>query len=265
VRALPRTCAPRSFRLLLLVALLSAPTVAAAPSHLIGLSLMSGGAQVRDLNFNRTRYAGFEPGAQLEYRFDAEGERVSASLGASSASIENGAGYPLLLIDPLFELAWTRCIWKNASGRLKLFAGGAFESAPRLYNFEVEDPDHLNWFTSHALGPKLAGTFEFDDRWSLSAELTVPLVALVSRPPAEVDRDVDKPDVGYLLARAHDGAELATLNHFRGIDLEVGAELKTGDRIVHRLAWRLDAATATQPRPVHRLDQSVLFSILFRL
>lgn len=135
----------------------------------------------------------------------------------------------------------------------------------RPYSFQVEDPDHVAWFTAYRAAARAVGELRPGGDWALSLALTLPVVALVSRPPARITYDSDKPSPGYLLRRIHDVLQPASWERDRAVGLELAAEVPVGPRVSHRLSYRLDWASDAAPRRVQVLDHALAFTLLVRL
>ncbi len=128
----------------------------------------------------------------------------------------------------------------------------------RLQNFlwyHVDwDDSHLYWLTGHDMGPA-AAIERRAGRFDLTATLSAPLLALVSRPAAERTNKVDALDrPSFFFTEPNRQLRLATVNQYRGGSIGLTAAPSRREGWWWRLSWQLDYHGATRPRAIHVLQ-----------
>jgi len=104
-------------------------------------------------------------------------------------------------------------------GGLSTWLGAQLEGATEFAYFTNWDDSHFYWRTSYAVG--FAGAVEraWSPRRSWLLEWNLPLVALVSRPEAEILYKTDNPAPGWVWNRLHDHLRLTSIHEHRAVDL----------------------------------------------
>lgn len=102
--------------------------------------------------------------------------------------------------------------------QLSLMAGGFVGFSSQLAYFDNWDESHFYWLTAYSIGP--TATLDYR-RWagrSLSIEVSVPVLALVSRPRWPILYKTANANFGWIVGKMHEDMRLTSLHQHRAVD-----------------------------------------------
>lgn len=101
---------------------------------------------------------------------------------------------------------------------LRLLAGGGVAFTNQLAYFDNWDDSHGYWLTAYSIDA--TETLEYT-KWvgrPISLEVTVPLLALVSRPRSPILYKSDSADFGWIVRKMHEKMTLTSLHRHRAVE-----------------------------------------------
>lgn len=101
---------------------------------------------------------------------------------------------------------------------LRLLGGGFIGFSSQLAYFDNWDDSHFYWLTAYSIGP--TATLDYR-RWpshALSFEVSVPVLALVSRPSSPILYKTVNPEFGWIVERLHKDMQLTSLHRHRAVE-----------------------------------------------
>jgi len=226
----------------------------------IGFGLGVPHVQIREELTRRFRWDGFGGLLALGYEHRGAGMRHAASLELPAAWVTNrydagGAALALrldyTLLVPVAELAGGR-----------LWAGGRYRWDHALQYFADWDEEHLYWLSAHELGPAVAWELAVAPTQSLRASLSLPVVALASRPPAERTNKIDDlKSVGFLLGRPHEDMSLTSLHEYVSVEGAVAWTWSFSETWLLQASWVMRYRRHAAPLAVQLLENALVTGV----
>jgi hypothetical protein len=239
------------------------------PSQLAPGTALSAGLglpylQVRDDGLRPLRWGG--PGGALHLGWQSAGEAVHrVTLDLPVAFLQTRYAHEGLALTPRLAYSYLRPV-ASLGNAGALWVGGQLQGQLALHYFEQWDEEHLYWLTSYDAAARAAWALPLGPAHQLSAAVAVPLVALISRPPATRDNKIDDlKNPGAWLSMAHQGLSPA----FAPEHLAVQAEL-TYTRALSA-SWHAQAAydfqfrRTREPRPAALLGHHLQLRLVHAL
>ncbi len=231
----------------------------------IGVSLDAMGRSQRDDVFNATRYAGVTGHLGLGYLRYGQADRHIVRFAAGAGTAANRYDQPLLAIDLDLRYAYQHVV---AGDRVRLWLGAQAGGGPRLYQFQHEDADHIYWTTLYDLAPRLSLDTRVQDRRGrahiLEADVELPVLGLLSRPPPTVTYNNDKPSLGYLLKRAHHAPRVASFHNTQVVRTSLGWRLRLSKLVEQKISYDMSYARVSVPATVVMWTHALVYRIDFR-
>ena len=232
----------------------------------VGLSLAGGIRSQRDEGFNNTRYAGPLGSFALSYTRFGEVDRHHVELGGGGGLGHNRYARPLLWIDLGLRYDYRRVV---VGETVRLWLGASAGGGPGLYQFRAEDSDHVRWLTLYDFAANAMIDWRTRDSkgrtHSLEAAIELPLVGIVSQSPIVVTYNNDKPDLGYLLGRAHSSPKFAALHDVQAVRLDLGWRLRLTPVLEQRVGYRPSYVHATAVAPFAAWTHPLVYRLDFRI
>ncbi len=147
---------------------------------------------------------------------------------------------------------------------LHLLAGGTAEFFSHMAYFGDWDDSHAYWLTAYSLGAN--GIVDYR-RWqgrSLSLEVSLPVLALVSRPDAPILHKVDNNEFGAVVAKLHENLSLTSVHEHVALEAIVRYSRHSA-RLGRSLFWRIGYLHNSMPhsRSVDALRHTLGASVAF--
>jgi hypothetical protein len=147
---------------------------------------------------------------------------------------------------------------------LRLLAGGAVAFTNQFAYFDNWDDSHGYWLTAYSIDA--TGTLEYT-AWvgrPVSLEVTVPLLALVSRPRSPILYKSDSTDFGWIVRKLHERMTLTSLHRHRAVEATLRLSM-TGATWGRSFFWHVAYVHNDLPHssPVEALRHSVGATVVF--
>lgn len=227
--------------------------------HRFGYGLMVAHDQARDDLLIPLRWSGPSVGLRLQWDLAAASSRHSVKALIPASFYENRFGHDGYGLGIEIAYSYMRDARKDFHhGRL--FFGGQVKWDVHHGYYESWDEEHIYWFGAYSLGPRFTWNRQRGNNTHFAAELDVPLIALVSRPPLERLNKADsrtKPSF-YFTAPNRDIAFAGPLDY---------TALHGGVSVARRwgkssIVFAYDLELATYDEPARVVTLSNRFSIL---
>jgi hypothetical protein len=121
---------------------------------------------------------------------------------------------------------------------LHLLLGGTAEFFSQVAYFGDWDDSHAYWLTAYSLGP--SGIVDYR-RWegqSLTLQVSLPVLALVSRPAAPILHKVDNNEFGSIVAKLHENLSFTSVHEHLSLDA-TARYTRHSARLGRSLFWRI--------------------------
>jgi len=251
MRALPVAC--------VMTIVLVAASVARADAgpNRLALGLGAPHLQLRDELTRRFRWDGL--GAAVAFGFERRSPtlRHAAGLELPAVWVTNryGAGAAALAL----RLDYTLLLPVAELGGGHIWAGGRYRWDHALQYYVDWDEEHLYWLAAHELGPAALWERPIAPTHTLRASLSLPLVALASRPPAERTNKIDDlKSVGFLLGRPHEDMALTSLHEYVSVEAALAWEWTLSDSWLLQATWALRYRHHAAPKTMELLENSLV-------
>jgi hypothetical protein len=223
----------------------------------LGLAFVGLGMEARDDLVCPLRWDG--PGLGLELTYDriAPRSRHQVRLAPTLGLLTNryghrAAGMGLRLTYSLLR----RAARPDSRGTTYLGALVRWDTRPHVY---VDwDEEHLYWFTAYELAPAAQHELRLSARQQLKLRFALPLLALVSRPPAHRQYKAD--DLlhpGFYISKPGERMQLASWNEYFAVTTGIDYELRLSRSWQLGFGYEFDYRRFMEPRAVRILSNSL--------
>lgn len=193
-----------------------------AQAQQVGVTLGASYTQVRERALNDIVHDGAFAGP-LEIRLDLVGPRIrhTVELSGRFALLSSRYEAEAATVQVGLELGW-RPTWtiEQPVETLSVAVGPSLSAGTLFAVFPSWDESHGYYLTAYAAGVATRLEARLPKRWSLSLELSAPLLAVVARPESPVTRKADDP--AKVLAHVHHNAHVTSVHAYQGVDLDLG-------------------------------------------
>jgi hypothetical protein len=147
---------------------------------------------------------------------------------------------------------------------LSLLGGGFLGFSSQVAYFDNWDDSHFYWLTAYSIGP--TATLDYR-RWanrSLSVEVSIPVLAFVSRPRSPIIYKTASPAFGWILGKLHEDMRLTSLHKHRAVDATLRftrLDASFGRSFFWHVAYIHNDLSYS--RPIHALRHSIGASVVF--
>jgi len=256
--------------LLFLAVFQTTPNLATAASHKqIGLRSGFQHYQFKDLILNPTRYDNRilgSPALEIYYKNTTPTSIFRGSLNGDlvyGLSNRFDDGTWSWAMHPNLNLTYAKK-WRELSEHITWYLGGDLGSGFHFAEIPLWDDTHYYWLTYHSLNIRNL----FDVNWasgkSLQIEIALPLIALVSRPPAHYDYLGDDT---VSLSLVNQDLQLTSLHAYQMLDVRLEFFSPIASRWDLAVAYRMKYfhCETTGSKSISILENGILVGIDFRL
>jgi hypothetical protein len=208
-------------KLLLFIFLLSLKTVTAqsllVPVDGLQISFATGSWQYKDYLLNGLRNNGFNLSFGVDYGFHQRSLNHEIGFHFDAAALWNRYKWDTYCFQPAFHYR----LLANVKDVIQL--GGNVNYACLNYRDENLDSHHNYWRTCISLGFSACYHYNINEKWTLFVPLNLPLVGLLSRPPADRHLILNEPDIKLsdVLKRMHSDFQYVIIGD-RYFEIETG-------------------------------------------
>ena len=216
--------------------------------------------QIREELTRRFRWDGFGGLLALGYEHRGEEMRHVAAIELPVAWVTNryGAGAAALAL----RLDYTLLVPVAELGGGRLWAGGRYRWDHALQYYADWDEEHLYWLSAHELGPAVAWELPVAPFQTLRASLSLPVLALASRPPAERTNKIDDlKSVGFHLGRPHEDMAFTSLHEYVSAEAALAWAWSFSESWLIQAAWVSRYRRHASPVPVQLLENVLVTSV----
>ena len=228
--------------------------------HRLGFGAGLLATSLRDEGLNPTRFSGIGAAIELGWWHETARLAQAAQLRLLFSDRLSNRFDPLptgLLVNPRLGYSFR---WKFAfpAAGLTLLAGGGVRSDIQLSYFPLWDDSHAYWISAYELRAEGGASWK-RGRHRLSADIGLPLMALVSRPPSYRTYKVDNPD--HIFSLVHQGPALTSLHEHLTVDLRLGWSFPLSSRWTQTLAYELGLVRSERAGAALLVRASHVFSL----
>jgi hypothetical protein len=203
------------------------------------------------------RWAGVGGGLALGGELRGADGLHRAALGLPLALVHDRFGHAGVGLSLQLGYAYLHRVAALGEGAA-LLVGAQAQGQVALQYYLDWDEEHAYWLSTYDVGPAAALTWRPAPAHRLAAQVSLPLLGLVSRPPELRTNKIDPlTHPGALLALAHQGLSPATLDRHAAVQAEVSWGLALSPHWGLRAAYSLQYRQARLPRPVTLLAQGL--------
>jgi hypothetical protein len=231
--------------------------------HRFAYGLVLTHQQTRDELLVPLRWAGPGAGLRVEWETAGPASRHALALQVPITVLQNRYGHTGYALCAEAAYSYQHEIAETGSeGVLSL--GGHLGWKMRNAFYESWDDEHIYWFTTYSLGPRLAWSGRPGSGVHLTATLEVPVLAAVSRPPHHRLNKTDRlTSPWFHITEPQRSLELATFPRYASVRTGVTATMRPGRRST--IAFSFDFEVSTYDSPERVITLSHRLSILHRL
>jgi hypothetical protein len=231
-----------------------------------GIAIGMSPYQLKDNVLNKVRHAGsgFSLALSHERIRESSRSRFELSLGFNQIGSRYESERETVALATLLNYRRVRAA-RQFSPHLNLFLGGIAGVDSRIGFFENWDESHIYWLTSYYLGPTGVLTYSRSGASTLSLEVSLPLLALVSRPPERsLYKELD-PSFSGILSYLHEDLRLTSIHQHRALDVTVRYSFGQTASLGKTLFWRLTYIHNSMPhsRDIDILSHTFGVAVLF--
>lgn len=231
----------------------------------IGIDAAGAFVQMRDDQVVRIRH----DGAGLDLRLFADLAGASnlhtIALSGSVAGLANRYGTGGISVGAALQYGYAVRVPAWSEDKVSVYLGGMLSAATDVQFFEPVDESHIFWLTQHDLRIRALLRYGIGESGSLTADLGLPVVALVSRPPSQRYYNNDMPRLGYIFSKVHEDLKFETLDRFQALDLRLGYAVDLSDRFSESIAYELRFRRSTDPDLYLSLAHGLRVSLAYTL
>jgi hypothetical protein len=172
-------------------------------------------------------------------------------------------GRSSLALNMILNYRYARRV-KDLTRNLTLFLGGKIGFDSHIGYYENWDDSHPYWLTSYFLGLDGILTYKNSPSSSLDVEISIPVLALVSRPPPRFLYKVVNPKFSWLIKEIHHNLKFTSLHRHLVIYLDVVYTFGNTGKTKKRIYWKSCYLknSLTNSRDLHVLSHTFGISIL---
>ena len=235
--------------------------------HFLGFGLS---VQYYELNESLARnqtYRGIPLAFEIGYEHWGASGRQSAAFGFNFGKMVNGFDWNAHSV--AYSLAWAyeKKVVGFASGRGALYMGGGVSAGSTLYFYDNLDESHGYWLTGYSLDYRQTLSYRLSPGSRLTVELSVPVMAAVSRPPARRMYKTDISKLSYILRKMNEDLTFTGLNKYAAVSVGIRYRLRMGERLTGLFSYDWDYTYCRIPedRWIKSMAGSLSMGLLFRL
>ncbi len=226
-----------------------------------GYGLMIAHEQVREDLLVPLRWSGPSVGLLLQWERSAAMSRQSVRALIPASFYENRFGHDGYGLGLEIAYSYLRKA-RDDFGRGHLFFGGQVKWDVHHGYYESWDEEHIYWLGAYSLGPRLTWNRARGDNTRLAAELDLPLIALVSRPPLERLNKADpRTKPSFYFTSPHRDIEFAGPFEYKAVHGGISVTRRWGRS---SLVFSYDLELVTYDEPERVITLSNRFSIVRR-
>jgi hypothetical protein len=227
----------------------------------IGLAFIGLGMEARDDLVCPLRWDGPGLGLELSYEHIAPRSRQQVRLAPTLGLLTNRYGHRAAGMG--LRLAYCHLRRAAASGsRGTTYLGALVRWVTRPHVYVDWDEEHLYWFTAYELAPAARHELRLSDRQQLELGFALPLIALVSRPPAQRHYKAD--DLlhpGFYLSKPGERMRLASWNEYFAVTAGIDYGLRIARSWQIGLGYEFDYRRFAEPRDVRIVSHALSLRI----
>lgn len=231
----------------------SVPAAAPSARASVTYGFVAAHDQVREELLAPLRWGGAGGGVHAAWRREAGAGRHTLSLTAPATVLSNRFGDEGIGLSPRVEYSYVREVAgvRPLGGTLRAGVQAGWSMYAGYYG--SWDEEHAYWLTATSLGPRVEWSRQVARGTSLEGAVSVPALALVSRPPLHRRNKID--DLTrplFYLFGTHRDARLAAFPDLAALRAEVAVERGTGrTRLV--VGYELESVSHDRPDAIRRL------------
>ncbi|MEM6803058.1 MAG: hypothetical protein AAF696_16760 [Bacteroidota bacterium] len=194
---------------------------------------------IKDLNYSPLRYKGTAWAQGVSYQHVNDKRILSLDLDYASDTIRSIASpfFDTNFIKGHMHLAYLKKLMENSQASFSLYAGAQYSFF--INYLDWENQTSFSFLANHSLDLKLQAGMQFSSLHSLTAQLSLPLLNLIVRPPyngfdAELDQNNEE---GRIFALITDG-KWRSLNSLFAYDLRLAYAYMLSDSLAFTLSYQ---------------------------
>lgn len=196
--------------------------------------------QVKEYNLNSLVHSG--PGLNIagvyEHYSDGSRQRLELLAGMNflKSKFETEAGSYLIQSSLNYRIG--RRVVSCFNG-MELYLGGSAGLNAVQGIYDNWDVNHFYWLTSYSVGLHAMSHIRIGRRGSVSLEATLPMIAVISRTPADLFHHEDNPDFLYVIDRIHRDPSLESLPSHFAPEVKLSCHTVLRGQARQTLFWKL--------------------------
>jgi len=237
-----------------------------APSHstqYLGLGLAVGYYQVRDHTLpNPHLHQAPIIGLAVDYELESGPARYSVHFGGGYSRLADA--YNLSAMGAVARLRLEAITLMDHYGQRKqwaLYAGAFLRDYVDLAMYPFIDDGHIYWINAIGFGPTVSLEKEVWDNARARLQFRAPVVAMVSRPPADRFYNNDKDKAGYISDKLFENMELRTIDEHLSLEGEASVRMALAGGYFQTLGYRLYYTSDSSPAQTHILSHTIFLRL----
>lgn len=143
----------------------------------------------------------------------------------------------------------------------QIYLGGKIGWNYNIQFYNSWDDSHLYWLNVYEIGPAVRWSKTVGDNHQLAANFTIPLLALISRPPEYRYYDQFKPS--QILSETHDNMVFTSLHEYISISLGGQYLYQVSSRILLGLSYNFSCKTYSKPDRISLITNTLQLKLVF--
>jgi hypothetical protein len=198
------------------------------------------------------------------YRRQGNGELIRVSFLFSGGYLKNRYSHVAYVLRLELRPSWVRRMARH--DRFGSLWGG-FSLPIQMNNLFIEswDEAHLYWLTTYSVAPVIEWQREISQRNKVAIRMDVPLISLVSRPPAyRYNKQDALTHWTYHFTKPNRALHLETPETYRGLFLRMGMAHEIGSSLLN-LGLEFRYYCCRRPKDIRAMNTSITISYQWRI
>jgi len=235
-----KTLSPVFIFLFITVSMAFSQTTIKSDPHNYGITFGLNGYQVKEKVLCNVKHSGrfFSGGFSFEQSSESSLQNLELYFTINKLKSRYDPDNKSIVINPFIHFSYKKKV-RVINQKLSLYAGGITGGTWHLAFYENWDDSHLYWLTNYFIGVDGKAVYRISGKSDFFIGMNMPVLSLVSRPPALILYKMDNPDFSYALNKMHENIGLTSLHRHFMFDMNIGYTYEFSDKFKQRFFWRM--------------------------